>query len=171
MASFSCNNGYTVSGSSIRTCQTSGNWEQPIPTCTQSNENKLTISFLEFSCQYLLNDCLLYYLPHVQKFHVNTQAFITVPVTCVSLSLSNGGIEYNSSEVSVARYSVSLWLLFHVAGDSPYLDLCQALARFQEFGISTHQYAAKVMNEMSFQYKFHISISNFLEEKVFENFF
>ena len=36
MATFLCTHGYSLSGSSSRTCQTSGNWEQPIPTCIQS---------------------------------------------------------------------------------------------------------------------------------------
>ena len=37
-ASFSCNYGYSMSGSTSRTCQTSGNWEQQLPTCSQSND-------------------------------------------------------------------------------------------------------------------------------------
>ena len=35
-ASFSCNPGYSRSGSSSRTCQTSGNWNQQMPRCNQS---------------------------------------------------------------------------------------------------------------------------------------
>ena len=34
VVSFHCNNGYSLSGSSSRTCQTSGNWDQSTSTCT-----------------------------------------------------------------------------------------------------------------------------------------
>ena len=37
-ASFTCNQGYSLSGSESRTCETSGNWNQETPTCNQSNE-------------------------------------------------------------------------------------------------------------------------------------
>ena len=36
VASFSCNYGYTRSGSASRTCQTSANWNGEITTCSQS---------------------------------------------------------------------------------------------------------------------------------------
>ena len=35
-ASFSCNYGYTRSGSASRTCQTSGNWNGEMSTCSLS---------------------------------------------------------------------------------------------------------------------------------------
>ena len=38
VANFSCNHGYTLSGSSSRICQTSGNFESPIPICSLSTE-------------------------------------------------------------------------------------------------------------------------------------
>ena len=37
MASFSCNGGYSRSGSSSRTCQTSGSWSSQTPRCNKSN--------------------------------------------------------------------------------------------------------------------------------------
>ena len=46
-ASFSCTRGYSLSGSSSRTCQTSGNWNQGIPTCNQSNW-RISFTFLFF---------------------------------------------------------------------------------------------------------------------------
>ena len=36
VATFSCNHGYSLSGSTSGTCQTSGNWNQATPTCNQS---------------------------------------------------------------------------------------------------------------------------------------
>ena len=39
VATFSCNSRYSRSGSSSRTCQTSGNWNQETPTCNLSNTN------------------------------------------------------------------------------------------------------------------------------------
>ena len=39
VATFSCNSGYSLSGSSTRTCQTSGNWNQATPTCNKNNFN------------------------------------------------------------------------------------------------------------------------------------
>ena len=35
-ATFSCNSGYSRSGSSSRTCQSSGNWNGQTPTCNES---------------------------------------------------------------------------------------------------------------------------------------
>ena len=43
MASFSCNYGYTRSGSASRTCQTSANWNGEMPTCSQSIKPKIKI--------------------------------------------------------------------------------------------------------------------------------
>ena len=37
VASFTCNSGYSISGSSTRTCQMSGNWDQQTPICNESN--------------------------------------------------------------------------------------------------------------------------------------
>ena len=37
-AFFTCNHGYSLSGSESRTCDTSGNWNQETPICNQSNE-------------------------------------------------------------------------------------------------------------------------------------
>ena len=45
VASFSCNSGYSRSGSSSRTCQTSGNWNQQNPTCNQNKGGKEEIYF------------------------------------------------------------------------------------------------------------------------------
>ena len=37
VASFSCNRGYSLSGSTSRTCQTSRLWTSELPTCSQSD--------------------------------------------------------------------------------------------------------------------------------------
>ena len=37
VATISCNRGYSLSEFSSRTCQTSGRWNQQIPSCNQSN--------------------------------------------------------------------------------------------------------------------------------------
>ena len=45
--SFICNAGYLVSGTSSRTCQNSGNWNNETPTCNADNEaKKQTIDLL-----------------------------------------------------------------------------------------------------------------------------
>ena len=41
VASFSCNIGFSQSGPSSSTCQTSGNWNQQTPTCIESNKNNI----------------------------------------------------------------------------------------------------------------------------------
>ena len=38
VVSFTCNYGYSLSGSTSRTCQTSGNWDEEMPTCNQSKK-------------------------------------------------------------------------------------------------------------------------------------
>ena len=43
VASFSCNYGYSRSGLESLTCQTSGNWNQEIPTCNKSNTNNILV--------------------------------------------------------------------------------------------------------------------------------
>ena len=46
VATFTCNYGYTLSGSESSTCLTSGAWSQKTPNCTQSNEKKIFFLFL-----------------------------------------------------------------------------------------------------------------------------
>ena len=41
VGSFTCNDGCTREGSSSRTCQTSQNWSNKLPTCKTSNEINL----------------------------------------------------------------------------------------------------------------------------------
>ena len=48
-ATYSCNTGYTLSGSSSRTCQSSGAWSESAPTC-QAGE--LDIFFINLSFSY-----------------------------------------------------------------------------------------------------------------------
>ena len=38
VATYTCNTGYSQSGSSSRTCQNSGNWEPALPTCNEGNK-------------------------------------------------------------------------------------------------------------------------------------
>ena len=46
VAYLSCNYGYSRSGSSSRTCQTSGTWNLDTPTCNQSNEVTFVLSVI-----------------------------------------------------------------------------------------------------------------------------
>ena len=39
VASFTCHDGFILSGSNSTTCQTSGDWNLETPVCNQSNEN------------------------------------------------------------------------------------------------------------------------------------
>ena len=106
MATFTCNHGYSLSGSSSRTCQTSGNWEQPIPTCTQSTKHIFSNICL---FQYLTDLGLIFiYLllkdEFLESLYIELKIFILV--TCTGLSLSNGGVSYNRHAPSPARYPV-----------------------------------------------------------------
>ena len=40
VASFSCNSGYSLSASYMRTCGSSGSWTSQSPICNKGNENK-----------------------------------------------------------------------------------------------------------------------------------
>ena len=40
VASFSCNSGFTLSGTSISNCDRSGSWTGQPPRCNKGNENK-----------------------------------------------------------------------------------------------------------------------------------
>ena len=42
VASLTCNQGYYRGVTEVTTCQTSRDWEQPLPMCYDSNENILT---------------------------------------------------------------------------------------------------------------------------------
>ena len=48
VASFSCNDGFRRVGSSLRKCQTSGNWNQQTPTCSQSKKYIFTLKHYNF---------------------------------------------------------------------------------------------------------------------------
>lgn len=39
MASYSCDSGYKISGTSKRICQTDGSWSGQVPTCLPKGEN------------------------------------------------------------------------------------------------------------------------------------
>ena len=56
VASFSCDYGYSRSGSSSRTCETSGNWNHQNPTCNQSKlyEYDFCISFITVSSSHFI---------------------------------------------------------------------------------------------------------------------
>ena len=58
VASYTCDHGHSLIGSSSRTCQTSGNWNNQNPTCNQGYHNNayfiqefLRLSTLPFSIQ------------------------------------------------------------------------------------------------------------------------
>ena len=40
VATYTCNDGYSLSGSESNTCQASGNWEHDLPTCESNKETK-----------------------------------------------------------------------------------------------------------------------------------
>ena len=40
MATLTCDRGYALAGSASSICQTSGEWEQPVPNCNLGNECK-----------------------------------------------------------------------------------------------------------------------------------
>ena len=42
-ASLTCNEGYFRGLQNATTCQASGNWEQPLPMCYDSNEHKIKV--------------------------------------------------------------------------------------------------------------------------------
>ena len=54
VVTFTCNSGYSRSGSSTRKCQTSGNWNSNSPTCNKSNNNLiiLLISCTQRLCSF-----------------------------------------------------------------------------------------------------------------------
>ena len=43
VATFSCDSGYSRSGPSSRTCQSSGNWNRQAVTCNQGNESNILL--------------------------------------------------------------------------------------------------------------------------------
>ena len=43
VVTFTCNSGYSLSGSSTRKCQTSGHWNNNSPTCNRSNKNYIIL--------------------------------------------------------------------------------------------------------------------------------
>ena len=45
LASFTCNHGYTISGSSLSICQPSGNWNHQPPICGESKVTLYSIFF------------------------------------------------------------------------------------------------------------------------------
>ena len=48
-ASFGCDNGYNLAGSSSRTCQASGNWNHATPTCNQPPPDPCNITYQSFN--------------------------------------------------------------------------------------------------------------------------
>ena len=105
LATFFCNNGYSRSSNFVQLlCRQMGMWSHPFPTCNQSNltvilnyAKKENISVQNF--QIYLENVL-----RVLKIHKASEQYFVI-VTCSALTLSNGGISYNQSEVN-GRYTV-----------------------------------------------------------------
>ena len=62
VASFICNQGYSLTGSRTSTCQTSGNWSQQLPTCNISMKIQSCSNFKIFkivweNVQFIKNIC------------------------------------------------------------------------------------------------------------------
>ena len=52
-ASFTCVNGYFLSGTTFSTCEISGNWNQETPTCNHSNDNNTSFKQLQKCVLYI----------------------------------------------------------------------------------------------------------------------
>ena len=90
-ASFTCQGGYSLSGSNSSTCDNSGHWSESTQTCNQSNRAIIicrnNIFFAYFSC-----------------FDIASLPTIIIAVTCETLSLGNGTVTYNESQVTNQGY-------------------------------------------------------------------
>ena len=90
----SCSHGYIRSGSSSRTCQTSGNWNQQLPTCDESNKTTHFTISSNSSFKDLRSSCVnIFWKSYIW------QKYFTV-VTCPPLSLTNGEITYDMSSIN-----------------------------------------------------------------------
>ena len=49
-ASFTCNSGYRLEGSSSSTCQGQGSWNKGVPTCIKSNDKMKLPILLKYHC-------------------------------------------------------------------------------------------------------------------------
>ena len=110
VASLSCHHGYLLSGSSSRTCQTSGYWNQQTVACNQSNQKHVYIT-LNYTARIVFVFTREFYLQAIMYQEYSGEVLnIQIPkhmfvVTCPSLSISNGEISYNKSPVN-GRYPV-----------------------------------------------------------------
>ena len=106
LASFSCDHGYSISGSSRTTCQNTGHWDHPPATCNRSMKKTYQchysftfFSFLFLSCISVFCS-LSHFVANIFEFTKNIHFLV---VTCPALSLTNGGVSYDVSPVN-GRY-------------------------------------------------------------------
>ncbi len=52
IATYTCNTGYTLSGSSTRTCQTNGLWSETAPTCGEFYQSKSIAMYMHLQRPY-----------------------------------------------------------------------------------------------------------------------
>ena len=126
-ASFTCDHGYSQSGSSTRTCQDPGIWNQQETNCIESNENH---TYFYNSNRKSESTCSTGVITHGSLHN-----YFTV-VTCPPLSLANGEITYDMSPLN-ENYPVGTAASFSC--DYGYSQLGTSTSTCQDSGIWNHQ--------------------------------